>query len=193
MLKYKKYLSYILLILGISLIFMSFLSKRDIVVTSSIHIEKSNSIDYSIISTNSLPVSANESDNTNVKDESFSLYSIIGTISIPSISIEASIIEGSDETALELGVGHIVGSGYARDNMVLAAHRATYFKKLNDLVIGDTILITDKDKNVHEYEVYDKFAVYPQDIWVLENTGEDILTLITCTDFNTKRLIIRAK
>lgn len=176
----RKIVSYIFIILGISFLFMYYYP--------SYSIENQEEI------ININDISSDELDTIYSWDEvSFDLYSCIGTIFIPSISVEVDIIEGSDVTALELGVGHVVGSGYTSGNTVLAAHRASYFKRLDEVVIGDSVVIRDSNGTDYEYKVYEIFEVYPEDVWILEDIGEDIVTLITCTDYNRKRLIVRAK
>lgn len=128
----------------------------------SYSIEKQEEIEYLN------DILSDELDTINSWDEvSFDLYSCIGTISIPSISVEVDIIEGSDATALGLGVGHVVGRGYTSGYTVLVAHRTTYFKRLDEVVIGDSVVIRDNNGTRYEYVVYEIFEVYPEDVWVL--------------------------
>lgn len=125
--------------------------------------------------------------------QSYTLHSMIGILSIPKLNLQEAVVSGSDTTALDIGIGHIPNSGYTTSNMVLAAHRATYFKQLDKLDINDIIEFQDIEYQTHTYIVYDIFKVNPKDVWVTTQTKEDIVTLITCTDNNSKRLIIRAR
>lgn len=117
-------------------------------------------------------------------------YSTIGILSIPSLDLQEAVVEGSDTAALDIGIGHIPST---TSNIVLSAHRATYFKHLDKLRIQDKVYFQDIDFKTHTYIVYDIFKVDPKDVWVIDQREEDILTLITCTDNNMKRLIIKAR
>ena len=85
------------------------------------------------------------------------------------------------------GVGNlcITGHNYYNDKM---------FGNLKKIEIGDKIKITDMKGIVIEYEVYDKYKVYPKEIGCLsqETGGEREITLITCTTGAIKRLIVKA-
>ena len=69
------------------------------------------------------------------------------------------------------------------------------FGKLNKLDIKDEVSLTDLKKQTINYIIYSKFITDPNDISVLENTSETEreVTLITCTNGNKKRLILKAK
>ena len=81
--------------------------------------------------------------------------------------------------------------------MCLAGHdyiNNSMFGGINKLENGDEILITDLYGNKVTYTVFDKYTTDPNDTSVLESidvTKREI-TLITCTNGNQDRLIIRA-
>ena len=83
-------------------------------------------------------------------------------------------------------------------NVALAGHNnysGTMFSKNKNLNIGDRILLTDLSKNTLEYEIYDKFVTDPNDVSILETKDETIreVTLITCKNGRSNRLVIKAK
>ena len=120
---------------------------------------------------------------------------MIGLIEIEALELKYPIVEGADSKQLAYGIGHIpdtaaVGS---KGNCVLAGHRGsrygTYFKYLNRLTEGDVVKITDKEGNVHLYEVVSSEVVGPYDNFVKAQGDKTELTLLTCENSGTMRLI----
>ncbi|MFS8160357.1 MAG: sortase, partial [Candidatus Roizmanbacteria bacterium] len=67
------------------------------------------------------------------------------------------------------------------------------FGKLQNVEIGDVIIIKTHEGKTYSYKVGKKFAVTPDHIEVVKDTPEEVLTLFTCTGFaDSKRLIIQA-
>lgn len=67
--------------------------------------------------------------------------------------------------------------------------------KIKKLDIGDKIVITDLYNNTVTYEVFDKYITDPNDVNTLQSQteGEKEITLITCTNGNKNRFVIKAK
>ena len=119
--------------------------------------------------------------------------SVIGVIRIDSINFEGLIYEGTSDSILEKGVGHIESSAYLEGNVGLAAHNTKKFwAKLNTLKEGDTISYISF-LGSKEY-VVDKIQIISEKDWsLLENTSENKLTLITCILNNpNQRLCVQA-
>ena len=108
----------------------------------------------------------------------------IGIISIPKLSETYPIVQGTDATDLEKGVGHFVGSVMpgVKDNTVLAGHRDSVFSKLGKLVAGDLVTISTSD-GTFIYSVTKTRIVLPTDRTVIVPTPNATLTLITCYPF----------
>jgi sortase A len=123
----------------------------------------------------------------------------LGRIQIAAIGLTAMIQEGTGARTLQRGVGHITGTsavGYS-GNVGLAAHRDTFFRKLRDIHEGDEITLTTLNGS-YVYRVDLISIVEPQDSAVLRDSGENILTLVTCYPFGfigpaPKRFIVRAR
>ena len=126
---------------------------------------------------------------------------IIGYIEIPMIQCSLPIYHGTEESVLQIAVGHIEGSslptGGAGTHCVLSGHRglpsAKLFTDLDKLREGDTFLLRVLDE-ILTYEVDQILIVEPQDTAALEIAeGEDYCTLVTCTPYgiNTHRLLVR--
>lgn len=120
---------------------------------------------------------------------------VIGLIEIEALELKYPVVEGADSKQLAYGIGHIpdtAGIG-SIGNCVLAGHRGsrygTYFKYLNRLSEGDTVKVTDKEGNMYLYEVVSWEVVGPYDNSVKAQGEKTELTLLTCENSGTMRLI----
>ncbi len=118
---------------------------------------------------------------------------------IPRLNIKAVVVEGVGDEELRLAVGHVPGTGLPgrEGNIALAAHRDTFFRGLGKLQAGDVIRLTTLTGD-HEYEVEWTKVVAPKDVWVMDDVGGQVLTLITCFPFHyvgsaPDRYIVRAR
>lgn len=122
---------------------------------------------------------------------------VFGKIKIDKIGIEYPIIDYVSEDSLwksicKISHNSINGTG----NLCLAGHNMrnlTMFGKLKNVEIGDTVEVTNIYGNTYVYTVYDTFYVDPSQVEVLKNTEEPTITLITCNNTSSKRLIVKAK
>lgn len=129
--------------------------------------------------------------------------SLIGYIEITKINCYLPIYHGTDESVLQMGVGHLEGSslpvGGESTHCVISGHRglpsAKLFTNLDSLETGDTFVLYVLDEAL-TYEVDQIRIVEPQeigDLGIVE--GEDYCTLVTCTPYgiNTHRLLVRGR
>ena len=126
---------------------------------------------------------------------------IMGYIEIPSINCSLPIYHGTQESVLQIAVGHIEWSslpvGGASSHCVVSGHRglpsAKLFTNLDELSKGDTFMLRVLDE-VLTYEVDQILIVEPQETGALQiEEGKDYSTLVTCTPYgiNTHRLLVR--
>ena len=125
----------------------------------------------------------------------------MGSIEIPEIDVILPIYHGTDESVLQVAVGHLEWSslpvGGEGTHCVLSGHRglpsAKLFTHLDKLEKGDTFLLCILDE-VLTYEVDQILIVEPQETAALQiEPGKDYCTLVTCTPYgiNTHRLLVR--
>lgn len=122
---------------------------------------------------------------------------VFGKIKIDKIEIEYPIIEYINDDSLwksicKISNNSINGTG----NLCLAGHNMrnmTMFAKIKNLKVGDTVEITNIYGDKYIYKVYESFYVDPSEVEVLKNTSESIVTMITCNNTSSKRLIVRAR
>lgn len=125
----------------------------------------------------------------------------MGYIEIPEIDCSLPIYHGTEESVLQVAVGHLEWSslpvGGEGTHCVLSGHRglpsAKLFTNLDKLAVGDTFLLRVLDE-VLTYEVDQILIVEPEQVDALGIVpGEDYCTLVTCTPYgiNTHRLLVR--
>ncbi|HYE25403.1 MAG TPA: class D sortase [Clostridia bacterium] len=102
-------------------------------------------------------------------------------ISIPKIDLTAMVVKGTGRKALKLGPGLLEGSPEpgTPGNVVITAHRDTFFRNIGDLKMGDQIML-QRDGKAFTYEVTGRKIVAPNDVSVIQPTNDNRLTLITC-------------
>ena len=126
---------------------------------------------------------------------------IMGYVEIPKIGVTLPIFHGTNNSTLERGVGHLLGSslpvGGESTHSVLTAHSGMasqkMFSDLDRLKIGDIFFLDVLGEKL-AYQVDQIKTVLPYDTTFLQTEiGNDLCTLVTCTPFgvNTHRLLVR--
>lgn len=120
-------------------------------------------------------------------------------IVIPSIGVDALVVEGDTWEQLKLGVGHHLNSANPgeRGNMVLSAHNDIYgeiFRRLDDLELGDEVVVYAGEQP-YRYMVTAKQIVEPTEVSVLAPTTKPVVTLISCYPYmvDTHRIVVVAE
>jgi sortase A len=126
----------------------------------------------------------------------------IAIIEMPTIGVTKYVVAGVQTADLKKGPGHYPATPFPGElgNASIAGHRTTYgepFRHLDDLNIGDPIVITDLLGRQFTYLVSNQQVVEANDSWVVATTDptKAILTLTTChPEFSAKqRLIVSAE
>jgi sortase A len=124
---------------------------------------------------------------------------LVGRIDIPRVHISVMVAEGTSSRVLRLAAGHVPGTALPGEpgNVVLAAHRDTFFRRLGELKRGDIIRLTVPGEQ-YVYRVSFADIVGLNETWVLEPSSDQSLTLVTCYPFYfvgpaPKRFVIRAR
>ena len=126
---------------------------------------------------------------------------IMGYVEVPTIGVTLPIFHGTNNSTLERGVGHLLGSslpvGGVSTHSVLTAHSgmasAKMFSDLDRVKIGDIFFLDVLGEKL-AYQVDQIKTVLPYDTTFLQTEiGSDLCTLVTCTPFgvNTHRLLVR--
>jgi sortase A len=123
---------------------------------------------------------------------------LIGRLEIPRRGLSAILIEGDDSKTLRRAIGHIPGTPLPGQpgNVALTGHRDTFFRPLRNILANDIIVVTTL-QGEYRYRVVSTRVVTPDNIAVLNSSGGEILTLVTCYPFYyvgaaPDRFIVRA-
>ncbi len=130
-------------------------------------------------------------------------YTTEAIISIPKIGITYPVLSETSDALLEISVNRywpeqdkmkpnevgnycIVGHNYRNGKM---------FGRLAELENGDIVELEDMTGRTLEYEVYNKYVVEPTDTSCTSQrtNGRKELTLITCTNYGTQRLVVKCR
>ena len=143
-----------------------------------------------------------------VKDEKYTTehetsngekYTIIGTLKIPKINIEYDILSSTSVALLKVSLNRYWGANPNQvGNMCVVGHNyldSRFFGRLHTLNTGDCIEITDSYGETLKYYVYDMFVANPYDTRCTSQltNGEKEITLITCYNKGTQRLVVKAR
>jgi len=120
---------------------------------------------------------------------------LIPALELDTLVKEVFVIDGAWEVA-DYAAGYLHGTGMPgeKGNAVLAGHaglRGAVFRDLGSLAAGDDILI-DAAGWRYRYRVRESKSVLPTQIDVLDPTPSATLTLMTCTNWDTQRLVVVA-
>ncbi len=132
-------------------------------------------------------------------------YTTEAIITIPKIGITYPVLSETSDELLEISVNKywpedlkpneignycIVGHNYRNGKM---------FGRLSELENGDIVELEDMSGRTIEYEVYNKYVVDPTDTSCTSQlaNGRPLtfreLTLITCTNYGTQRLVVKCR
>jgi sortase A len=108
----------------------------------------------------------------------------VARIVIPKIGVDEIVVEGVSRDDLKKGPGHYPQTPLPGQpgNSAIAGHRTTYgqpFHRVDELVPGDEILVTTL-QGEFRYEVTGTEIVLPSQVEVIDDQGDDRLTLTSC-------------
>lgn len=126
-------------------------------------------------------------------------YDVSSKLIIPKINLETYVFQEYDEDAMWICPTKYYGANPNEvGNYVIAAHnydKQNMFNHIIELEEGDKIYLQDNKNGQLEYEVYDIYKSNPEDTGSLsqQTNGNIELTLITCSDYSSTRIIVKAR
>ena len=147
----------------------------------------------------------NEDKSFNENKKAFETYTsqeqssnIIGILSIPKLDLNVGIGEGVDNETLKYSVGHFSDTAMPgqKGNFCVIGHRSytygEFFNRLDEIEENDEIIVEYNGKEF-KYKVTEIKVVKPEEVYVLNQSEEEEITLITCTPIRvgSHRLIIK--
>lgn len=145
-------------------------------------------------------VNSNEKNKNSIKEKiakEYKGYVVSAKLEIPKIKLDTYVLDEKSEEAMwvcptkyygpepnEVGNYCIAAHNYDKENM---------FNHIIDLKIGDKIYLTDNENGKNEYRVYDIYKTEPENTMpLMQATEKTEITLITCSDYSSKRIIVKA-
>lgn len=130
-------------------------------------------------------------------------YYAIGEVNIPSLNVNYPILDADNldniDALLKISICKFHGADPNKiGNLCLVGHNyknSKFFSKVPTMQNGDIIEIKDLTGTIVKYRVYNKYIVAPEDVACTSQLtgGQREITLITCTDDNKQRYIIKAR
>ena len=141
---------------------------------------------------------AEASTNSN-KQQTYKGFGVLGTMEIPATNFKYPVLDKVTKKSIETAVAFLYGTGINQPgNSVIIGHNyrnGLFFSNNKELNIGDKIYITDNNGNKLTYTIYEKFETTAEDtsFYQKDTAGKPEVTLSTCTDDSSARLIICAR
>ena len=125
-------------------------------------------------------------------------YEMVGKISIPKTKCEYPVLSEVTKRSIEVAVAILYGPGLNEPgNTVIVGHNyrnGMFFSDNDKLAKGDLVHITSATETV-TYEIYNIYQTSPDDASYMrrDTGGAREISLSTCTDDSSQRIIIWAK
>lgn len=126
-------------------------------------------------------------------------YKIEAELNIPRLGINYPVIAETSDELLRISINKYFGPNPNEvGNYCIAGHNYItnqFFSRLKDIQNGDIIFLTDITNRRIKYVVYDKYVVNSDDVNCTSQLtdGKREITLITCTNINDERIVVKAR
>ena len=125
----------------------------------------------------------------------------LARLDIARLNVSGYVQDGFDARTLRRSIGHAPRSAMPgqRGNVILAAHRDTFFAGLSGVRLGDIANLQAPGGAIYRYKVSRVFVVDREESWVMRSKpDQNMLTLITCYPFHfmgnaPQRLVVLAE
>ncbi|MCH5384503.1 sortase [Limosilactobacillus reuteri] len=123
----------------------------------------------------------------------------MGAVIIPSLQMDVPLAAYTSDDVYTLGAGMLVPHSFEESNeFIIGAHNIGYsstalFTPLTfHRLIGRTVLVTN-GKSVKEYTITATKVIMPSQVDIVFKNAPNHLILLTCTDNNKKRLLVKCE
>lgn len=126
-------------------------------------------------------------------------YHTVAIVNIPSIGVNYPVLNTTTDELLKISPCYFWGPKPNEvGNYCIVGHNyrnSKFFSKVPTLQNGAIIEITDLTGRTIKYSVYDKYLVDPSDVSCTSQrtNGNKEITLITCTNDSSQRVIVKAR
>lgn len=127
-------------------------------------------------------------------------YCVDSILSIPSLGIKYPVLTETSVELLKISLNKFWGGEpNTVGNYCVVGHNYSgsgkMFGKLSKMQMGEVVQLQDASGRTLEYKVYNKFIVNPDDVSATSQltNGKKELTLITCANSGTQRLVVKCR
>jgi sortase A len=125
----------------------------------------------------------------------------VAKLQVKRLGVERIVLADASGRSMAFGPGQVSGTSQFGQggNSAISGHRDTHFRFLQQLVQGDQVNLTLRDGSQHSYQVASSSVHNKDETWLLQDSGEETLTLITCYPFDAivpggpMRYVVRAR
>ena len=102
--------------------------------------------------------------------------------------VDLIVLAGSSGRTLAFGPGHLSASAMPGEpgNAVIAGHRDTHFQFLENVQLGEQLMLESSEGLTHKYEVVEVDIVDSRKASIVLDTQDAILSLVTCYPFDAR-------
>lgn len=143
---------------------------------------------------------SNSKENDNIDNSTNAISNnIFGIIEIPKIDLYYPVFSNISEDLLKIAPCKFHGENLSNaDNICIAGHNynnSLFFSNISLLSQDDEIILYDNLGNSFSYFVYDIYEVNGNDLSPVYEYDDNLyeLTLVTCDNLNSDRIIVKAK
>lgn len=122
-----------------------------------------------------------------------------GVVVIPSLKMEIPIAENTNDAVYQFGAGMLIKKRIeSNSNIIVGAHNfgpfsnALFSPLANNNLIKRKVFISNF-KLVKEYKIESVRTIFPNQVNLVVNSNNNFLTMLTCTNDNKKRVLVRAR
>lgn len=125
-------------------------------------------------------------------------YYTAAVLNIPKLGINYPVLSDTSEELLKISLNKYWGpEANEIGNYCIVGHNyknTKFFSKLDQLVNGDIVELTDLTGRTLTYKIYDSYIVEPTDVSCTSQLtkGKKEVTLITCANNGKQRLVVKA-
>jgi sortase A len=106
-------------------------------------------------------------------------------LTVPRLGISRIVLAGASGSSLAFGPGLFYGAPLpgSSGNAIIAGHRDTHFRFLEELQPGDVMVVQTPDARSYHYRITEVKIINETETGYLADTDDKTLTLITCYPF----------
>ncbi len=110
----------------------------------------------------------------------------VARMQVKRLGVDRIVLSDASGRSMAFGPGYVSGTAQLGrgGNSAVSGHRDTHFRFLKDLHTGDLLELTLKDGKVRSYHITDASIHHKSETWLLADSGDERLTLITCYPFD---------